>query len=198
MRIRRVGIYAGAFDPIHAGHLAFALQALQIAKLDAVYFLPERRPRHKLGVEHFGHRVAMLRQTLLPHPHCQLLELTDISFSVEHTLPKLQQLFPSDQLVFLFGSDVLPNLAGWPKIDRLLQHSELVIGLRDQDDLQQAKKCIERLPAQPVNATIFTSYSPEISSGKIRAALRRRTKTPGLLSSVQRYSDHNWLYISLA
>lgn len=198
MRIRRVGIYAGAFDPIHAGHLAFALQALQTAKLDSVYFLPERRPRNKQGVEHFGHRVAMLRKALEPHPQCKLLELTDISFSPEQTLPKLQQQFPSDQLVFLFGSDVLPNLANWPKVERVLRHSELVIGLRDQDDLLQAKKRIEQLPAQPVTATVFASHSPEVTSGKIRAALRRRSRAPGLLSSVQRYSDHNWLYISLA
>ena len=198
MRIRRVGIYAGTFDPVHAGHLTFALQALQTAKLDAIYFLPERRPRHKQGVEHFGHRVAMLRQAFLPHPQFHVLELTDVSFSVDHTLPKLRQQFPGAELVFLFGSDVMPGLASWPKIERLLQHSELVVGLRDQDDLEQTKRLIEALPRQPITVTVFTSFAPAISSGKVRAALRRRSKTEGLLTSVQRYSDHHWLYISLA
>jgi nicotinate-nucleotide adenylyltransferase len=198
LRIRRVGIYAGTFDPIHAGHLAFALQALSTAKLDAIYFLPERRPRHKEGVEHFGHRVAMLRQALQPHPQFRVLELTDISLSVEHTLPRLQKEFPGADLVFLFGSDVLPQLSSWPKVERLLQQGELVIGMRDQDDLDQTKRLIEQLPRQPISATVFASYAPHVSSGKVRAALRRRAKADGLLTSVQRYSDHNWLYISLA
>ncbi len=198
LMIKRIGIYAGAFDPVHTGHLTFALQALEIAKLDEIYFVPERRPRHKQGVEHFGHRVAMLTRALQPHDKLGIVELTDISFSVEQTLPKLEREFPDSQLVFLFGSDIIPGLAGWPKAERLLRRCELVIGLRDQDDRELVKQQIEKLPTQPRAVTIFTSYAPEVSSGKIRAALRRRTKAQGLLTSVERYSDRHWLYISLA
>lgn len=40
----RIGIYSGSFNPVHAGHIAFALQALESANLKTIYFLPERRP----------------------------------------------------------------------------------------------------------------------------------------------------------
>jgi len=194
----RIGIYAGTFDPVHVGHITNALQTMTIATLDRLYFLPERRPRHKQGVEHFGHRVAMLRRALRPYNQFDILELTDVSFSVEHTLPHLRQVFRDDELVFLFGSDVFPGLATWPKIERLLKDCELVISLRDQDDVEKVKSQIEALPWQPKAVTIFQSFAPNVSSGKIRAALRRRTKTHGLLASVQRYSDRHWLYVSLA
>src|SRR5581483_3364510 len=89
--MKRIGIYSGVFDPVHAGHIGFALQAVERAGLDKVYFLPERRPYHKQGVEHFGHRVAMLKRATRPHPALSVLELEDISFTVERTLPKLQK-----------------------------------------------------------------------------------------------------------
>src|SRR3982751_4027627 len=110
----RIGIYAGTFDPVHAGHIAFALQAMERADLDSLCFLPERRARTKQGVEHFGHRVAMLRRATQPHPKFSVLELDDVSFTVERTLPALYKRFPQTQLIFLFGSDAVEQLPNWP------------------------------------------------------------------------------------
>lgn len=194
----RIGIYAGTFDPVHAGHVTFALQSLEAAKLDKVYFLPERRPRDKQHVEHFGHRVAMLLKATAPYPQFEVLEMVDVSFSVSRTLPRLQQEFQGSELVFLFGSDVVPSLQDWPDADKLLKDNELVIGLRDQDDRGAIHAIVEAWPAQPKALTMFPSYAPDVSSGRVREALRQRQPTNGLLSSVERYSDRNWLYVSLA
>jgi len=194
----RIGIYAGTFDPVHAGHVTFALQALKAANLDKLYFLPERRPRGKQHVEHFGHRVAMLRRASAPHRQFEVLELVDVSFSVERTLPRLQRQFKNSELVFLFGSDVLPGLQDWPKADLLLANAELVIGLRHQDDRDSVHRIIEAWPTQPKALTMFASYAPDVSSGRVREALRQRKPADGLLTSVERYSDRHWLYVSLA
>lgn len=196
--LKRVGIYAGTFDPVHSGHVAFALQALQAAKLDRVYFLPERRPRAKQQVEHFGHRVAMLRRALQPHPQFEVLELVDVSFSIERTLPTLQKKFPDSELVFLFGSDLVPGLADWPRAEKLLESAELVIGIRSKDAPAKLHTIIENWPVQPKLLTMFKSFAPAVSSGLIREALRKGQPVPGLLTSVERYSDRHWLYVSLA
>lgn len=195
---RRIGIYAGTFDPVHAGHVTFALQVLKAAELDKVYFLPERRPRGKQQVEHFGHRVAMLRRALGPHPRFEVLEMVDVSFSVRRTVPQLQRQFKDAELIFLFGSDVVPGLADWPQADQLLLDHELVIGLRAQDDHDSLKAIIESWPVSPKLVTMFPSYAPDVSSGVVREALRRHQAVPGLLTSVERYSDRHWLYVSLA
>lgn len=194
---KRIGIYAGTFDPVHSGHVTFALQALQAANLDKVYFLPERQPRNKQNAEHFGHRVAMLNRAIKPHPQFDIIELVDVNFSVDRTLPKLQKQFEDDQLVFLFGSDVLAGLQSWPKVERLLSETELVIGLRHQDSREDMHKLIEAWPLQPKVLTMFPSYAPEVSSGRVREALRERKPTNGILTSVERYSNKNWLYVSL-
>lgn len=194
----RIGIYAGTFDPVHAGHVAFALQSLEATKLDKVYFLPERQPRAKQQVEHFGHRVGMLNKALKPYNQLEVMELVDINFSVARTLPYLKQQFPGDDLVFLFGSDVVTGLIEWPNIDRLLRDGEIVIGLRSQNDRQEMHAIVEAWPVQPKKVTIFDSYAPAVSSGQVRDALRRREATAGMLKSVETYSNHNWLYVSVA
>jgi nicotinate-nucleotide adenylyltransferase len=192
----RIGIYAGTFDPVHAGHIAFALQSLGIADLDKVYFLPERRPRAKNHVEHFAHRSAMIKSAIKPHPKFKLLELVDISFSVDRTLPRLKAMFPSKQLVFIFGSDVAKNLQHWPNIEILFKETEIIIGLRNPDNKEDIKKLINNWQTVPKSVTMFKSFAPEVSSGKVRNALRSRSRAKGTLTSVERYSDHNWLYVS--
>jgi nicotinate-nucleotide adenylyltransferase len=196
--LRRIGVYAGTFDPVHTGHIAFALQSMYEMKLDLIYFLPERRPRDKQQVEHFAHRVAMLTQATKPHPQFKVLELVDISFSVDRTLAKLNMLFAGDQLVFLFGSDVIRKLPTWPKAGRLLKSSELIIGLREEDDRVEICSSIKEWNVKPKQLHFINSYAPDVSSGKIREALRNRKRVSGILKSVERYSDRHWLYISLA
>lgn len=193
----RIGIYAGTFNPVHAGHVAFALQALEAAKLDKILFLPERQPRHKKGVEHMGHRIAMLERALKPHPKLDVLEFPDVNFNVQRTLPRLQLLHPKDQLVFLFGSEVIASLPDWPYSARLLKKAELVIGLRAKATKESVENTMCGWSVQPRKAIIIESYAPIVSSTKIREALRERRTARGLLSSVARYSDRNWLYVSL-
>jgi nicotinate-nucleotide adenylyltransferase len=198
MSSKRIGIYAGTFDPVHAGHIAFGLQSIQAAQLDRIYFLPERRPRDKQHVEHFGHRVAMLRRAVKPHPQFDVMELVDVSFDVKRTLTYLRQQFPGDQLVFLFGSDIIPKIAEWPHADQLLKNGELIVGLRQEADNEKLKLVIEAWKTQPKAVTMFASHAPDVSSGRIREALRKRKPAKGVLTSVERYSDHHWLYVSLA
>ncbi|GAC1502709.1 MAG: nicotinate-nucleotide adenylyltransferase [Candidatus Saccharimonadales bacterium] len=194
----RIGIYAGTFDPVHIGHMTFALQALTAANLDRLYFLPERRPRNKQQVEHYGHRVAMLKRASLPYKEFEVLETVDVNFSVEVTLPRIIKEFKNDQLVFLFGSDVISGLTNWPKYQRLLTNNEVVIGLRQDSVQPEIRAIIESWSVQPKAVTLFNSFAPEVSSGKVRAGLQKRQPVKGLLSSVARYSDRHWLYVSLA
>ena len=198
MRKKRIGIYAGTFNPVHTGHIAFALQAKHTANLDEVYFLPERHPRHKQGVEHFAHRVAMLKNASKPHTGFYVLETNDIQFNVRRTLPNLQLRFDGAQLVFLIGSDVAEHLPYWPLSNRLLQQSELAIGIRHGQRQQVLEDRIRAWQQKPQDLHIIESFAPHVSSNSIRDALRKRRRAPGLLDSVARYSDRHWLYVSVA
>lgn len=194
---KRIGIYAGVFNPVHAGHIAFALQAMKAATLDRVVFVPERLPRHKPGVEHFGHRVAMLQRATAPYANMAVLELADKQFTVQRTWHHLRQLFAGAELALLMGSDAVLHLPEWSRAEVLLGQSELVVGVREQHQLHELQEIITAWKIQPRHTYVVKSFAPHVSSTAIRHALGLRQTTHGLLASVHRYAHRNWLYISL-
>ena len=192
----RIGIYAGAFNPVHAGHISFALQAKEASGLDQIIFLPERKPRHKPSVEHYAHRVAMLKAALAIHPDLAVMEVVDRHFTVHRMLPLLASLFPDADYVFLMGSDTFMALPNWTHADRLMQVSEFVVGIRSEHELSAVEHSVSAWKNAPNAVMIFNSFSPGISSSRIRQALRTNQHTEGLLSSVRRYARQEWLYVS--
>lgn len=194
---RRIGVYAGTFDPVHMGHIAFALQAAQAAELDEVVFLPERLPRRKVPAEHYAHRVAMLKRATRPYPAMSVLELADKRFSVRRTWPQLTTIFPSTELVLIVGSDVLTHMLTWPLIDSLLGEAELLVGVRGSDEPALVRMLIASWAVQPKRLHVIASFAPKVSSTQIRRALVSRRHITGLLASVRAYSRANWLYISV-
>lgn len=195
MSNKRVGIFAGTFDPVHTGHITFALQALELAKLDEVAIIPERKPRGKESAEHFGHRVAMIRQAIKPHPKLSLVELVESRLSITKTMPHLRTLFRDSDLAFLVGSDVMVAMPHWPNIERVLPHIDLVVGVRQGESPEAMELHVEAWPVKPRALYVFPSFAPDISSTKVRGHLRSGRKTTGVLASVMRYSRKNWLYI---
>lgn len=192
----RIGIYAGTFDPVHIGHITFALQAIKKAKLDQVVFLPERMPRRKQGAEHYAHRVVMLNHATAPYPNMAVLEITDKRFTVARTWPQIQTIFHDADIALLVGSDVLAHMQKWPSIDRLMKDCELVVGMRN-DNTGVAELLIQTWPQAPKKLRVVRSFRPEVSSTSVREALSKRTHTQGLLTSVHRYALTNWLYVSI-
>jgi nicotinate-nucleotide adenylyltransferase len=202
MAKKRIGIFAGTFDPVHAGHLTFALQAIKEAKLDHLYFLPERQPRHKPEVEHFGHRTAMLTRAIRPHRKLGIVELPDIYFDVKRTLPKIQKEFAGAELLFLMGSDTALrlNVDHWPDTDlsTFLSHVGLVVGIRADHKKADIEQALAHLPSQPRSLSLLKLPTQHISSSHIRHAFRHNLPAAGLLASVYRYANANWLYVSVS
>jgi len=194
----RIGIYAGTFDPVHAGHIGLALQALKAANLDQVYFLPERRPRSKPDIEHFGHRTAMITRAIRPYNRLGLLELPDAHFDIKRTLPKLKQQFKNAHLFMVMGGDVAMDLPTWLDAKMLLANCELIVGLRGKQTKQAIVKAFKQAGFDDITIKFVTSTSPDVSSKKVRSGLRLGHPVRGLLASVKRYSKTNWLYISLS
>lgn len=194
---KRIGIYAGAFNPVHTGHITFALQAIKAAKLDGVVFLPERQPRFKSGVEHFGHRVAMLTRAIKPHPDLAVLELVDRNFTVRRTWPKLQATFPNATFVLLMGSDTVLHMPDWPLVEEVLKETELVVGVREDDSVAAIERMVAAWHVAPQRSYVFKSFAPDVSSSEVRQAIQDRRHGNGMLTSVRQYARRNWLYVSL-
>lgn len=194
----RIGVYAGTFDPVHSGHVAFALQAQQEADLDEICFLPERMPRNKSDVEHFAHRVAMLKRALKPYPQFSIAELVDKNFTVNRTLPQLKKTYDGSQLILLMGSDVFVHLPEWREHERLITACEFIVSIRETKEFEAVTRTMQLLGLPARKVTLVDSVQPTVSSSKLRQAICRNTWAKGLLPSVHKYARRAWLYTSIS
>lgn len=199
MRQPKIGIYAGAFDPIHVGHVQFARHALAHTQLDRIYFLIEPCPRHKQGVKAFEHRAEMVRLAISSEPHMGLIVLDQARFTVHETWPVLQSRFAGAELAMLMGSDVFARLSHWPRVDELITDVRFVVGVRgghDPEDFRQHIAMLEEAKQLRLRYTTFPSDVPGESSRHIRASLRRGVVPSGLDQTVAEYIQQHQLYSS--
>jgi nicotinate-nucleotide adenylyltransferase len=181
---RRIGIYSGTFDPVHRGHVAFALAAQKSCDLEKVVLLPEQNPRHKHQTADFEHRLAMLELATTRHPQLSVLQLDETQFSVADTLPRLRQQFPGAQLTLLLGSDVVSRLADWPGITALLTAMELIVGMRQADDVAELQVVLDKLQAKYY---LVPSPNPNLASSHIRSQ-HHTDLDPSVAQYINRYS----------
>lgn len=170
--IERIGIYPGTFDPVHQGHIAFAEETLLHCHLDRVIFIPETSPRGKLHVTALSARLELLRRTLRESATLETLHIISSPFTVTHTLPELQQLFPQAELTLLIGSDIIPTFDHrWEGLDELFKTMPLAIGLRAGDTKEMIQDILSRHEherATSIRHTLIQTPHAHVSSSAIR------------------------------
>ena len=130
--MRKIGIYGGTFDPIHHAHVILAREALEELGLEQVIFVPAAISPHKLDEKPTepALRLEMLRAALAGEPRFPIdereLHRPPPSFAVE-TIEEFVRDNPGVQLFYLIGSDNLPGLPTWHRIDDLGKLVEFVV-----------------------------------------------------------------------
>jgi nicotinate-nucleotide adenylyltransferase len=197
MSKQRIGIYSGTFDPVHDGHIQFALSALAHAKLDKIYFMVEPRPRRKQGVRAYEHRLSMVRIALGKYAQLGYIVLEQARFDVHKTLPILQRRFQGSELCMLMGDDFIKHLPHWPNIDEL-SATEIVMGLRKRTkkEVEELFHTLQTTTGKTFTWSVFDAPNPSQSSTAVRRAYRQGQKPTGLTSGVELYIAKHRLYSS--
>jgi nicotinate-nucleotide adenylyltransferase len=129
----KLGLYGGAFNPIHKCHLLVADIAQSRLGLDTVLFIPSGDPPHKPQSDVFPavHRMEMVRLAIAPYPYFQLSDIEirrpTKSYSIE-TVGEVKGSYPpATQLVFILGLDAFLELPGWREPDRLVEACDFAV-----------------------------------------------------------------------
>ena len=165
---RRIGVMGGTFDPIHAGHLIVANEALHALNLSEVLFVPAAHPWQKAPQVEASHRVEMVRVAVAHEPRFRVSSV-DIdrggnTYTVD-TLADLKAEYPDADLFLLVGSDALAGMHTWKDYERIYTLAH-VVGLSRPGVPANA----ESAPAGAV--TLLTVPAIEISSTECRDRLR--------------------------
>ncbi len=182
----KIGLFGGAFNPPHLGHLMIAQQVLDFTDTDEVWFVPNYGQLPPKPVEAVAHRLAMTRLLSLDRTRVSTIEIDNkLDGDTIHLLPYLPV---EHEFRFIIGSDQLPTLHLWGNYKELLSKLPFLVFPR------------YGFPNEPLypNMTVITHedlIGSNISSTKIRnrvgSGLSVEQFVPSLVAS---YIDAHGLY----
>ena len=150
MRVEKVGLLGGTFNPIHFGHLQLATMAMREYRLDRVIFLPSAQPPHKnvTPLASFADRLAMVQLAIAGDAgvDSSALErgLPAPSYTIE-TLRAMARCSEGLRLFFLIGSDALMDLLSWREYDEILRRVSLIVAKRQDQKGTEVDRFLEKL-----------------------------------------------------
>lgn len=156
--------------------MILAQDALEAFDLATVLFVPCVHPPHKpaASLVSVEHRAAMLEAALtgsLPFEVCDLeIRRGGTTYSID-TVRALAKLHPEDELVFIIGSDTLPELHLWKDARELLRLCLFATLARPGFDLKaMTAKNLNLEPdlAQALLANVAIGHQVDISASDIR------------------------------
>ena len=123
-------VFGGAFDPVHAGHLALAEFALQHCQATTLTFLPAGRSPFKSGHgASFEQRCEMLRLAIAGELAFRLDEREGRRQGPSFTVDTLEEMYHEDKapLGLLIGGDNLGEFPRWRNWERILELARLIV-----------------------------------------------------------------------
>jgi len=129
----RIGVFGGAFNPIHHCHLTIARQTREQALLDRVLFVPTGAPPHKalqsLAPAH--HRLEMVRLAIASDPHFAVSDIeasrANKSYSIDTVRLLRAKLGAEADLFFIIGLDAFLEVENWRQPSDLMQAIHFIV-----------------------------------------------------------------------
>ena len=128
----RTGLFGGAFNPLHNGHLKVARGAIKTAGLDRLIFIPTGNAPHKAesGISRSDRLEMAIENEEKMFVSDYELNRSEISYSAD-TVEHFKELYPDDELFFIMGDDSYNNLSSWYEPERIMKNSTLLVFPRE-------------------------------------------------------------------
>ena len=198
----KIGVFGGAFDPIHQGHLRLASEFAERLGFDRVILIPSSIPPHKLRGDMAppGDRLRMCRLAVQDYP---LFDVSDIelrrggaSFTAD-TLNELAAGMPDAELYLLTGADMFLTLGTWNRFDEIAKRAVLCAAPRNGADGAKMREYAEALKNRGARCIIEEIPEFDVSSTDIRRKIQMGESLAGLVPApVEKYILERGLYKS--
>jgi len=202
---KSIGIFGGAFDPIHLGHIIPIMELRARYSLDKVIYIPTFISNSKKNIEATPEQRLEMLEISLQNRECEIdrreIDNKNISYTID-TLNSITQDFPDYKLIVIIGQDNLVSLPDWKDFEKVLSLCNIIVMNRQtSNDTKQSYKYLEILKNricsdQSVfnnqsngNIIIEQTTSINITSTHIREKLRRGEPIEGLVDK----KLENWL-----
>jgi nicotinate-nucleotide adenylyltransferase len=133
---KRIAIYGGTFDPVHAGHLEIGRRVSEFFAIDEFLFMPARLAPHKVGQEAASalDRYAMLALATQNESRLSVSRFELDGPGQQYTVDTLAHFRASYgelvDLFFVMGADSWAEITTWREWQRLLTLANLIVVTR--------------------------------------------------------------------
>jgi nicotinate-nucleotide adenylyltransferase len=169
-----IGLFGGAFDPPHNGHLALVETALDRFELERVVVLVVVAPGHRTVELDFATRFELASLAFAGMPRTEVLP-------EEHayTVDALRAGEFGDA-IFLVGADEFASFLSWKEPDGVLELVRLGVATRPGYDPGGFEAVLAELD-RPDRVEFFEIPAVPVSAREIRAAVARGESVDGLV-----------------
>lgn len=170
---RKVGLYGGAFDPPHLGHVVVAVEAAWQLGLDEVRLIPVGIPVHRKAPRADAlTRVELVGAAVADLPHIQVstveTDRTEPSFTID-TLRMLAADEPDVEWTVIVGADQVEVFDTWREPQAIIALARLGVVARAQTDAAEAAACARK--HAPGRFDVISIPRIDISSTLVRTRI---------------------------
>jgi nicotinate-nucleotide adenylyltransferase len=126
-----VGLFGGAYDPIHNGHLMIADSLINKLKLDQFFFIPTGISATDKNLTSADHRLNMIKLALTNSKLNVSTYEIDNSLNAEksYTIDTLKYFFEKNKAInfFIMGSDNFLKINTWKNWEKLLNYAHIIL-----------------------------------------------------------------------
>jgi nicotinate-nucleotide adenylyltransferase len=175
------GLFGGAFDPPHYGHVALAERALAEFRLERLVVLPTGDPPHKRTTTPAETRCRLAGAAFAGHPEICLsrheLDRAGPSYTVETAEWAAAKY---GDAIFLVGADEFASFLTWREPQRILELVRLGVATRPGHERSGLDDVLAQLD-RPQRVEFFEIDPLPMSSSDIRARVARGEPIDGLV-----------------
>ena len=197
----KLGIYGGAFNPPHAGHIRAAAYGAKVLGLEKVLLIPTNISPHKATPQNTAsakNRLEMLEISIAGQENLQVNDMEIArggqSYTYE-TLLQIRQICPGEKPVLFMGTDMFLTLLQWRNPQIILKNAEIGVFYRgDREEKSKIAQQAEKV--QQLGAVVHLIENPvtQISSTVLRSLLVFGSAGDYLQPGVEDYIRKEGLY----
>ena len=194
MSKKRIGIYGGAFDPFHYGHLKPVDEIFSFHSLDAIHFVPTNIANSdKIIHASQSDRLQMLKIGLENEAYIvddREIDRQGISYTID-TIRSISKEYDNATIYLIVGLDLISTIEKWKGFNEIIKSSNIIISSRMTENHNVIlSKQLKSLISTDLGIFHSQSYGKiyiqetsmvDISSTEIRDRLKNNLKISNLV-----------------
>lgn len=196
----RTGLFGGAFNPFHNGHLQLLYSFLNYLDFDRVLLIPTANPPHKSGEGLIDGEKRLEMLSLIADENPKIF-VSDIELKREGksysylTVCELREMYPEDEFYLIIGSDQYLSFPSWYRAEELLKLVTVCACSRNEGEYEKLSDFREK--NEIMKNTVICDFDVfEVSSTEIREKVKNGESIKGLVpDAVENYIKEHKLYV---